>query len=147
MPDSRALAGAAAGRGVPDGLARATEALSNQAFDAQTFVAHFEGADAGEVANVKLRLTRLMDLDAIARAACRSELGKTAAAMDRVQHLRTQRDVVTEIEGFRVQFRIQRVATIGRVFGVADVLEAQIEWRAVDDVEHGLAVDLHETNA
>jgi hypothetical protein len=81
-----------------DGLARATEALSNQAFDAQTFVAHFEGADAGEVANVKLRLTRLMDLDAIARAACRSELGKTAAAMDRVQHLRTQLDTLRSVE-------------------------------------------------
>jgi predicted nucleotidyltransferase len=81
-----------------DGLARATEALSNQAFDARTFVARFEGADAGQIADAKRRLARLVDLDAVARAACQTELGKTAAAMDRVQHVRVQLDTLRSVE-------------------------------------------------
>jgi hypothetical protein len=81
-----------------DGLARATEELSTQGFDAQKIVARFRGADATEVANVKRRLERLADLDAIARAACKSELQTTAVAMDRVRHVRTQLDTLRSVE-------------------------------------------------
>ncbi len=81
-----------------DGLARATQDLSNHAFEAERLVAQFKDAAVGEVANVKRRLARLVDLDAVARAACRSELEKTAAAMDRVRHVRTQLDTLRSVE-------------------------------------------------
>ncbi len=82
-----------------DGLVRAAAELSSQELDAQKLLARFEGAGAAEVASLKRRLGRLVDLEAVARAACRGELVRTAEAMDRVRHVRTQLDTLRSVDG------------------------------------------------
>ncbi len=73
---------------------RALVGLESVPFDVGDVLRAFQNGSEDEIESVKLRLARLADLDAVARAECQRMLEKTTVAIDRTRVLKTRLEIL-----------------------------------------------------
>lgn len=73
---------------------RALAGLEALPFDVLEVMRAFNNGSEDEIETVKLRLARLADLDAVARAECQRMLEKTTVAIDRTRVLKTRLEIL-----------------------------------------------------
>lgn len=79
-----------------EAVATATESWARVEFDPNRFLEAFRGAEVVEVARAREALSRLNDLDALVRDACRRGLNDTADAIEKTRALRAQLSVMND---------------------------------------------------